>query len=267
MNVDAIDALLDNPHPLAQQLAARHRANRMFIPAVAAELRWLKATGQKPRGIAAVAGFLRWDRRWKKLGNFAVDENLLALMSRVVMWLYPDIAGMLRTGASDADKVCLGVANIAPPSVPVIHRAPTCHIRITPAERAEAVAALRGIVERSPNPGHPRLVAWSGHFESQPEIFAFTQRILRQRNPDHFSARDLYEYTRDSVRRATQQKRRFTAPNVSRALYCRALVLANPSYNGRTQFENCDTNLLLGLKLAAKPINGEPYRRLLLEAK
>ena len=265
---DAIlDLLAHNPHPFAQALADFHRANRDFIPAVVAELRWLKETGQKPRGLAAIAGFLRSDRQWNKVGNFAVDENLLALMARVIQRLYADVTAMLRTCPCEADNVRLGEPSGVMPSIPVIHRVPTDHMSITSEELTEALAALRVLVKSSPDPKNLKLVAWSRHFESQPEVFAFMQRKLRQRNPGEFSARDVYEYTRESLVRATGPKRHFTFPTPSRALYCRALVLANLAYNGWSEFDDGPANVLLGLKLAPIPINGEPHRRLLWEAK
>lgn len=294
---DAIDILLvHNPYPLAQELAEFHRANPNFISAAVAELRWLKLMGRKRTSINNLIEYFRWERPWKKTAGYAVRNDLTALMSRAVALLWPDINGMVQFRRSITDEslpivfrrgkvyprreedfqthhaengsyrsVWSGAEWITPPTVPTINRVPTLHVLIGPDEAATAVAPLRAIVESSPDPANPLLAAWRRHFTTQPEIFALMLRKLRERNPDVFSGKSIAEYVRWSVRRAAETKRTFTLNSRFSSLYNRALVIADPQFNGRCAFAHCRVDALLGLKLAEKPINNEPYRR--LEAK
>ncbi len=142
---------------------------------------------------------------------------------------------------------------------------------ITEAEAASIAAPLRGIVANSPNPKHPIFLSWLGHVEAQPEIFAFMEKTLLERNPERFSANSILEYARWSIRRAAESHKRFTLPNNLGGMYCRALLMLNPQFNGLCEFREDskgpnragNSNRLLGCSLASEPINGEPYRRLL----
>lgn len=290
---DAIDVLLAlNPHPLAQELAEFHQLNPTFLPAVAAELGWLKQVGRKRAGINSIVEFLRWDQPWKKNGGYAVKNALTALMARVVMLFYPDTNGMLEVRSSVADGIlpiviCRGKVQprndgdfrldngfrimragntwAKPPVVSAIDRVPTLHALISFDEAAKDIAPLRAIVERAANPYDPLLIAWKEHFTTQPEMFSLMQQKLRGRNPSIFSGKSIEEYVRWSIRRAAEQKRPFTLSSRFSSLYHRALVLVNPEFNGRCSFVHCRVDGLLGLKLAEKQMNNEPYRR--LEAK
>jgi hypothetical protein len=162
---------------------------------------------------------------------------------------------------------CDGVpAAVVPPPIPVLDRPPTIHDLITESEANSIAEPLRRLVDESPNPRHPVLVAWLRHLETQPEIYAFMERTLLRRKPTRFSADSLVEYARWSIRRAAESHKRFTLWNDFAGLYCRALILRKPEFNGFCRFKDDGkrgrANRLLGCKLAPKPINGEPYRRL-----
>jgi len=292
---DAIELLLArNPHPLAQELAEFHRFNPSFLTAVVAELRWLKRVGRKRTGINSIVEFLRWDRSWEKHSRYSIMNALSALMARVITLFYPDISGMLEFRRSVADRILpiiihrgkvqprtesdfrleggvrsLRVGDVwtKPPIVIELERIPSLHTLIAFDEAARDVVPLRAIVERAPNPGDPLLVAWKEHFTTQPEVFSLMQRKLRERKPSVFSGKSLGEYVRWSISRLAEEKRTFTLTSRFSSLYNRALVLANPEFDGRCSFAQCRVDLLLGYKLAEKPVNGEPFCRLLREGK
>lgn len=159
-----------------------------------------------------------------------------------------------------------------PPDVPELDRPPTFHDLIIEAEAATIVEPLRRIAASSPHPRHPRLRAWVRHIETQPETFAFMERTLLDRHPNEsFSAVSLLEYGRWSIQRAAESHKPFTLPGQFDGLYCRALIMRNPQYNGLCEFKadgsgklrHGSANRLLGCTLAPEPIAGEPYRRLL----
>ncbi len=155
---------------------------------------------------------------------------------------------------------------VFPPPVPFLDRPATFHHPITETEGASIAAQLREIVANAPNPRHRLLLDWSAHFEAQPEILAFIRNTLRNRRPNRFSANSLLEYGRRSVRHAAESHKRFTLPNVLCGLYSRALVLMDPQFNGLCELRDGNSGLsnrILGCTLAPKPINSEPYRRLL----
>lgn len=155
---------------------------------------------------------------------------------------------------------------VIPPAVPVVDRQPTMHELITTAEASVVPGMLQSIVDNSPIPKHPILQAWLRHAEEQPEIFAFMQTKLRLRGLGPFSARSILEYCRHSIRRAAESSRRFPLPSRFGALYCRALIIENPKYNGFCEFRKDGNwgrcNRLLGCTIAPKPVNGESYCRL-----
>ena len=156
---------------------------------------------------------------------------------------------------------------VMPPPVPILERPATIHTLITEAEAASVAGRLREIVNNSPNPKDPRLLAWLWHAEIQPEMFAFMQARLQQRKPAPFSPRSILEYCRWSIRRAAASNKKFTLPAKFNGLYSRALVILNPQFNGYCKFrpdgEAGRSNKLLGCALASKPVNGEPYCRLI----
>lgn len=58
--MDAIETLLqDNSHPTAVKLLAFHRGNRAFLPLFVAELRLLRASGQRAGSADAIFNYLR----------------------------------------------------------------------------------------------------------------------------------------------------------------------------------------------------------------
>ena len=97
------------------------------------------------------------------------------------------------------------------------------------------------------------------------------ERTLLERSPDSFSANSLLEYARWSIRRAAESHKRFTLPNGFGGMYCRALIMRHPQFNGLCEFREDskglnregNSNRLFDCSLALEPINGEPYRRLL----
>lgn len=155
---------------------------------------------------------------------------------------------------------------LRPPEVPVLDRPATFHARIAEAAAASAARILPTLVNRSPNRSHPLLIDWLHHAERQPEMFAFMHMKLQQREVGRFSARSILEYCRWSIRRAAETHKDFTLPSRFNGLYCRAVVMANPKFNGFCHFKddgNCGrSNRLLGCTLAELPLNGEPYCRL-----
>jgi len=152
-----------------------------------------------------------------------------------------------------------------PPDVPALDRPATFHELITESDAASIVEPLRRIAANAPNPDNVQLRAWVHHVETQPEIFAFMESTLRQRQPLCFSAKSLLEYTRWSIRRVAVSHKRFTLPGQFDGLYCRALIARNPEFNGRCEFREGGksglANRLLGCYLAVEPKPGEPYRR------
>jgi hypothetical protein len=164
------------------------------------------------------------------------------------------------------------IVTTLPPDVPELARTPTFHSLFTGEEAAAAVDPLRRIATSTPRPQHHLIRSWVRHFEEQPEIFAFVARTLRERQPTSgFSAVSLLEYARWSIRRAAESHQGFTLPGQFDGLYCRALIMRNPQYNGLCEFKSDGggktrhgrANRLLGCTLAPEPIAGEPYRRLL----
>jgi hypothetical protein len=157
-----------------------------------------------------------------------------------------------------------------PPAVPMLDRPATFHSLIAESDAASIAAPLHVLVDKSPNPRHPLLLDFLDHTKTQPEIYAFMERTLLRRHPDHFSANSLLEYARWSIRRAAESQKRFTLCNDFGGLYCRALILLNPQFNGLCEFREDSkgkykegrANRFLGCSLAPEPINGERYRRL-----
>lgn len=204
-------------------------------------------------------------RRGSRYGNFLYPGE--RTLSGGCKFLPPE-----REGAGKVRHVQLADGTVIPtPPVPVLNRAATLHRPILEEEALKIVAPLRSLIAESPHPRNPILRAWLRHAEKQPEIFAFMENTLLQRQPDCFSAQSILEYARSSVRRAAASPKRFTLPRNVGGLYCRALVLLNPEFNGRCEFrEDSDgrskeghCNELLGCTLASETVNGEPYRRLL----
>jgi hypothetical protein len=154
-------------------------------------------------------------------------------------------------------------APLMPPPVPILERPGTIHVLISEEEAAPVAGRLREIVNNAPNPKHPILLAWLGHAEGLPEMFAFMQAKLQQRKPAPFSPRSILEYCRWSIGRAAVSHKKFTLPAAYNGLYSRALVILNPQFNGFCKFKHDGeagrSNRLLGCTLASKPVNGEPY--------
>lgn len=103
---DAIDILLqDKQHSDAQELLAFHHTNLTFLPLVVAELRLLKKQGREKAGIKSLFHFLRWERHWQAIDDFAINDHLRPLAARVCALLWPDINGMVRLHHSIADDI------------------------------------------------------------------------------------------------------------------------------------------------------------------
>lgn len=286
--MDAIESLLQGKqHVHAQKLLAFHRKNRTFLPLFVAELRLLKDSGQRAGSADAIFNYLRWTGDWRGVDEFEVSQNLSALASRVCTLLWPDINGMLKFRDCTADDILdthirkrgarygarLIAGKLTPvpsgalPVVPTLARPRTVHEQITYEEAATIIPAFRALLASAPNPNDSRLLAWLRHVENQPEIFALMERTLQQRQPECFSARSLSEYGRWSIRRAAASNKHFTLRSQFTGLYCRAVVMLMPQFNGRCRFQDdgktMRANQLLGCRLADEPINGEPYRRLI----
>jgi hypothetical protein len=145
------------------------------------------------------------------------------------------------------------------------------HRPIAEAEAAKSYTFFESVVAAAPKPRHPILLDWLRHVKAQPEIFAFLERTMLDRNPPDFSALSLVEYCRGSIQRAAERHKRFTLKNNFASFYCKALIMKNPEFNGRCEFRGDSNgkirpgraNRLLGTSLAPEPINGEPYRRLI----
>ena len=288
---DAVELLLQEK-PGAEELLVFHCSNREFLPRVVAELRWLKALGRKAGGADAVVHYLRWDRKWRGVDHFEVNQNLAALAVRVCVLLWPDINGLLQFRKCPADRI-LGTSirrrkghygaflrvnktmqaqlNHLPhaPDVPVVERESTIHRPITESEAAGLYPFFETLVAGCPNSSDPVLQAWLVHAKRQPEIFALMERTLLERRLPAFSARSLVEYVRWSVRRAAESHKRFTLASKFNGLYPRALILRNTEFNGLCKFREDGTkgraNRLLGTSLALERINNEPYLRLIWE--
>ena len=210
---------------------------------------------------------VRIARRGKRYGNFLYPGK--RTLTTGVSFLPPERngAGLVRPIREEG----FPIVTTMPPEVPALDRPATFHSLITEVEALSIAAPLRGIVDNSPTPRHPTLLAWLDHVEAQPEIFAFMEKTLLERNPARFSANSILEYARWSIRRRAESHKRFTLPNKFGGLYCRALIMLNPQFNGLCEFrEDCkglnragNSNRHLGCSLASEPINGEPYRRLL----
>jgi hypothetical protein len=284
--LDAIEILLSSLHHLdAETLLAFHRTNRTFLPRVAAEILLLKDSGQKAAGANSVVHFLRYDEHWHGVDHFEVNQNLGALAIRVCTLVWPDLNGMVRFVKCSADKILStrivkrgkrrygnflaggpAVVGVVP-ALPEVKRPRTFHVPITEAEAAEVYSRFEKLVADSSNPRDPALLSWLDHVKVQPEIFVLMDRTLLKRQPAVFSGGSLYEYVRFSIRRAAVRHKRFTLPNRLRVLYSRALIIFHPEFNGRCRFKQDarrgKANRLLGYALAAKPVAGEPYRRLI----
>ena len=195
-----------------------------------------------------------------RYGNFVYPGNNTLGMG---VFLTPQ-----RDGGGFVRPLCLDRSSspIFPPSVPVLDRPPTLHEPLSEAEADTVREPLHRIASESHHPRHARIRAWIRHFESQPEIFAFMQRTLLQRQPQSFSANSLLAYARWSIQRASVSRKRFSLPNDFGGLYCRALIALNSDFNGRCEFRDRKkrggSDWFLGCTLAPEPINGEPYRRL-----
>jgi hypothetical protein len=290
--VDAIEVLLQDKRG-AEKLLNFHRNNRTFLPHIAGELLWLIRNGRKAGGVSALIHFLRWDKHWRAVDEFEVNQNLAPLAIRVCILLWPDINGTVRLAHCAADDI-LGTDIVRSrrrrygnrlrptaktgsswvgarrPEVPEINRTPSFHEKITTSDTEQVGRDFARIVSASPDPTHSLLRTWLDHVNRQPEVFFFMARTLRERCPTDFSGESLYEYTRWSILRAVEIRKRFTLPDNFRSLYCRALIILNPEFNGRCEFKEDSrgevrpgrANRLLGCTLAPEPINGEPYRRL-----
>lgn len=156
---------------------------------------------------------------------------------------------------------------VLPPSVPILDRPATIHAVITEAEARPVTRVLDDIVRKSPNPEHPILRAWLRHAEAQPEVFAFMCMKLQEREVAPFSARSILEYCRWSIRRAAETHKRFTLPSQFNGPYCRALVIANPRFNGFCHFKEDGnfgrSNKLLGCTFSPEPVDVNPYCQLI----
>jgi hypothetical protein len=285
--MDAIEHLLiGKADPHARLLLAFHQSNRGFIPRVTAELRLLRDSGQKAAAVRSIFHYLRWTGRWKGVDEFKVCQSLAALAGRICILLWPDVNGMVQLRHARADGV-LGTRRgrtlkrytnrlIAPPGfvmkgtvpdVPELKRPRTAHLRITCAEAAVVIRQVESLVAQAPDPQAPLLREFLAHVLMYPEIFFFMQRTLRARRPGVFSAVSLLEYARWAIRRASATHKTFHLPSKLDGLYSRALVMLNPDFNGRCQFQqdgkNGVANRVLGTKIAEFCVEAEPYRRLL----
>ena len=146
---------------------------------------------------------------------------------------------------------------VFPPPVPVLDRPATLHARITENEASSIIEPLRHIVHNSPDPQHPILLDWLKHVEAQPEVFAFMQNKLRQREAAPFSPRSILDYCRWSIARAAVSHKHFTLPSKFNGLYCRALIRLNPRFDGFCRFKDDGSrgrsNRLLGCTLVGWP--------------
>src|ERR1700683_737007 len=105
MKNDAVDLLLrDKPHADAQKLLAFQHAHQEFLPAIVAELRWLKRTGRKAGGIKALIHFLRLSRDWRAVDEFKINDHLSPCAIRVCTLLWPDLEGMVQFRRCAADN-------------------------------------------------------------------------------------------------------------------------------------------------------------------
>jgi hypothetical protein len=203
-------------------------------------------------------------RRGERYGNFISPGKRTLPEGCCFLSPEPDALG---TGLVRPIRLSDYHAPVLPPPVVVLDRPATIHALITEAAAALVACQLREIVNNSPNPDEPLLLAWLRHAEVQPEMFAFMQAKLQQRKPMPFSPRSILEYCRWSIRRAAASHKRFTLPSRFNGPYCRALVILNPQFNGYCKFKHDGqrgrSNQLLGCSLSSKPVNSEPYRRLI----
>jgi hypothetical protein len=202
-------------------------------------------------------------RRGKRYGKFLYPGKGTLNPSGSFLPIEKESAGLAR-------PIRWGTAVTNPPHVPTLDRPSTFHSLITESEALSIAGPLRHIVDSSPNPRHPILRAWLGHVEAQPEIYAFMERTLLKRRAVGFSAKSVLEYCRWSIRRAAESDKQFTLPSRFDGIYCRALIMRNPEFNGYCKFKsdgkNGRANQLLGTSLAIETMNGEPYRRLVWDA-
>ncbi len=203
-------------------------------------------------------------RRGKRYGTFLYPSKGTLDASCSFLPPEPDATGM---GLVRPIRLADCSVPVMPPLVPVFDRPATIHALITEDEAAAVAGLLGGIVENSPNPKHPILLAWLRHADAQPEMFAFMQTKLQQREAALFSPRGILEYCRWSIRRAAASHKRFALPSRFNGLYCRALIMLNPQFNGFCHFKHDGksgrSNRLLGCTLSSEPVNGEPYCRLM----
>ena len=202
-------------------------------------------------------------RRVKRYGNCLYPGKRTLAEGCRFLRIEKGGAGLVRPIQWDAFPT---VATIPPP-VPVLERPGTMHDLISEAEARKVVAPLRDdVLARAPNPRNHLLCDWLKHVEAQPELFAFMQSKLRERELAPFSAPSILEYCRWSIRRAAEIHKHFTLSGRFDGLYCRALITQNPEFNGYCKFKDDGktgrSNRLLGCTLAPESINGEPYRRL-----
>lgn len=203
-------------------------------------------------------------RRRKRYGNLLSPGNRTLQEGCCFLPPEPDASG---AGLVRPIRLSDYHAPVLPPPVPVLDRPATIHALITEDDAASVVVLLGGIVKNSPNPEHQILLDWLRRAEAQPEMFAFMQAKLQQREPRPFSPRSILEYCRWSIRRAAASHKRSTLPSRFNGLYCRALIMLNPQFNGFCKFKpdgkRGRSNQLLGCALACQPVNGEPYCRLM----
>lgn len=202
-------------------------------------------------------------RRGKRCGRFVNPGKYTLNSGCSFLAVEQDASG---DGLTRPIQLADGSTVVMPPQVPVLDRPATNHSRITEAEAEQVVIPLRRVIKNSPDANVLLLIEWRRHFEAQPELFAFMQSKLQQRETAAFSPCSILEYCRWSIRRAAVSPKRFTLPSRFNGLYCRALVLLNPRFNGFCKFRDNGkldvSNRLLGCTLRSKKINGEPYRRL-----
>jgi hypothetical protein len=130
---------------LRPELLQFHAWNINFIVSCVAELRWQQKHDWSKSSISAVASHLRWTKTWTRLGDFTINNNLLPLVARVVVHLYPDVRTQLRFAKASADLVVLGGSPSTAESVPVRVRDPTDHARISSEEMAESRTVIHDI--------------------------------------------------------------------------------------------------------------------------
>jgi hypothetical protein len=291
---DAVELLLEGrPHPTAQKLLDFHRANDTFFLAFAAEFFWLKKRG-RAGAAKSLLMFFRGAKKWTGVDEFMINDHIFPLLSRVCILLYPTLNNAtLEIRQCEADDILgtdvvprvgkkkgmvlrareatrLELAQLPPPPTPpVISKRSKRHRTVTGEESAWVFPYIKDLVARSPHPRNRVLKSLLRHARTQPEVLALAGRKLPKR-PSQFSVIDCLTYGAQTVKRTGHEKR-FTLPSKIEGLYCRALIIRNPQFNGWTEFKEDSAgklrkgraNVLLGCTVATERTNGEPYRRLI----